>query len=136
MTRLIPLLIIVLGIAACKKDGSEPSLTGKWKQIEYFNTLPPGSCQCWIANDDIHANKLEFKSDGTYQQTPPIYSSVAYCLGTYRVVDDSTLSMVTGCTAPFIEELHWFSKQGNELIIAYKGPNFDFKLKFKKVRTF
>jgi hypothetical protein len=138
MTRLIPILIVVLCIAACKKDGSsKTNLTGKWLQIEDFNGSP-GACNCWTAVNEIGANRFEFKSDGTYQQTPPLYSSLYICPGDYQVINDSTLSLTHNCGGgmPLTEIIHWFSRDGNILIIGFEGSSYNYKYKFKKVRTF
>lgn len=137
MIRLIPVLIVLLGVAACSKySSSNPRLTGKWLQIEYYNGSRPGGCNCWAAVNEFQAEKLEFKSDSTFQRTPPLFSALAWCPGDYTVVNDSTLTWKMSCTTPPIEETHWFSKDGNILIIGFLGPSLNFKFKYKKVNKF
>ena len=137
MTRLIPALAVLLLVAACNKNSSsKPGLTGKWLQIETYNGTALGGCGCWTTVNEFQAEKIEFKSDGTYQKTPPLISSLAYCPGNYRVVNDSTLTWDMNCTGTLVENTNWFSKEGSILIISYLGPSFNVKRKYKKVNKF
>ena len=135
MTRLIPILLIASCIAACSKDGiSKTSLVGKWLQTDYFDARSTG-CNCWVAVNEIGANRFEFKHDGTYHQSPPMYSSLYICPGEYEIMGDS-LRLTNNCGGgiPITESVRWFSRDGNTLII--ESPGATGKMKFKKVRSF
>ena len=139
MTRLIPALAVLVCVAACSKNNSsKPSLTGKWKQIEYFNSTGAGACNCWVAVNDMVAEKIEFRSDGTYQRTASMISSLMYCPGTYKVISDSIVTMHTDCTGAPLDYESLFSKEGNTLTITYipvqtgPGLNWASKIKYKK----
>jgi hypothetical protein len=50
-------------ISSCKKDSSDNSLTGKWKQTEYYISIGgPGS---WKAVDKKSNNYIQINIDGT-----------------------------------------------------------------------
>jgi hypothetical protein len=136
MTRLLPALILLISITACSKESGSTSLVGKWKQTESYDGRDSIGCQCWTDVNEISATKIEFKADGTQQMTPPLYSSVYICPGTYSIINDTTLLMKNSCGTTPSETTNWFKKEGTTLIIGYYGPGYNYKMKFKKVKAF
>jgi hypothetical protein len=136
MARLIPTLILLICIGACKKDSDKPSLSGTWKQTEFYDGRPAQGCFCWKAVNEFGAYYYEFKSDGTYISTPPVYSATFICPGTWLIVNDSTLALTNSCGGTPEETIFGFKKEGNILTLEQKNPSSDFKQKFKRVRGF
>ena len=136
MHRLIPILFMLICIAACSKDGlPKTSVVGKWLQTDWYDDRPGVGCNCWVQVDELSANKFDFKRDGTYQQKPPMYSSVYICPGEYEIRGDS-LHMTHNCggTIPVTTNTRWFTRDGSTLIM--EGPGATGKMRFKKVRFF
>jgi hypothetical protein len=138
MSKLIPLLISVLLIAGCSKskdDNPSNSLVGKWLLSEHFDASPSGGCNCWKAVSEFGVSRYEFKSDGIYKFTPPLYTSAAYCPNNYSIVNDSTLNLTYGCSAASSSQMTYkFSINGNILIIEYPGTGHKFK--YTRVKKF
>lgn len=134
MTRLLPAIILLICVTACKKDNDSSSIVGKWEQTDFFDGRVAGGCFCWEPVNEIGAYQYEFKNNGSYTSTPPMYSSLAVCVGKWHIVNDSTLAL-TNCGTT-TETLHWFKKEGKTLTIAFDIPNVHYEMKFKKVRTF
>lgn len=57
------LLPVIIFISSCKKDSTDNSLIGLWRQTEYYISIGgPGS---WKAVDKNSYNYLQIKKDGT-----------------------------------------------------------------------
>lgn len=142
MTRLIliPILIACICLAACKKDNdkSQPSLVGKWLQIEHY-AQGPSTCSCWVATTGpIGAFKVEFKTNGSFTMTPPMYYSAAYCPGTYAVEGDSLVWSGGLCSPSPTQVKQSFILESNDrLLIKYHQiPNYYYEMRFKRVLSF
>ena len=140
MTRLIPVLIACIILAACKKDknDSPPSLVGKWLQIEQYRE-GPSTCSCWTATTSpVGSFKVEFKSDGNFTLTPPMYYSAAYCPGTYAIEGDSLVWSGGLCSpVPTQVKQSFVLESKNRLVIKYhQVPNYYYEMRFKRVSTF
>lgn len=76
------------------KEGSESTITGKWKLIQTYNGYVMGGDFIWKDVPPNENHSIEFYESGNFTQ---IISPTDSCLGAYHLISNSKIEMSFEC---------------------------------------
>jgi hypothetical protein len=133
MKKLYYLPILLILLLSCSKnennDPVEPTVVGKWKQIELYNS-DGGSSTSWHAITNGYT--IEFLNNGTFNSTKHTECST----GKYTLSASNEITLTYNCTSytnKYIEKLE--SLTNTELILkpTYMTCDEGCSVKFRKM---